>query len=206
MKKASLFGAAALALSFAAAPAQASVYFEGSTLGCFGAGCSIFTLTPTDSHLTYTGTSFSGTSDVSGDLTVNLGTFNLANGTHTYSNPFTLEVQFSLPTGVTPNGSMSTFLATVTGSVHGNSGSVSIDFDNTLHHYAWAGGTFDFSVSDVSQFSTGEFKTVAGEIHITSVAAVPEPGTWAMMIMGFAGVGFMAYRRRMNGGASFRLA
>jgi hypothetical protein len=27
-------------------------------------------------------------------------------------------------------------------------------------------------------------------------AAVPEPSTWAMMIAGFAGVGFMAYRRR----------
>jgi PEP-CTERM motif len=29
-----------------------------------------------------------------------------------------------------------------------------------------------------------------------SVAAVPEPSTWAMMILGFAGVGFMAYRRK----------
>ena len=28
------------------------------------------------------------------------------------------------------------------------------------------------------------------------VAAVPEPSTWAMMILGFMGVGFMAYRRR----------
>jgi hypothetical protein len=28
------------------------------------------------------------------------------------------------------------------------------------------------------------------------VAAVPEPSTWAMMILGFAGVGFMTYRRR----------
>lgn len=28
------------------------------------------------------------------------------------------------------------------------------------------------------------------------VAAVPEPSTWAMMIIGFAGVGFMAYRRK----------
>jgi PEP-CTERM motif len=28
------------------------------------------------------------------------------------------------------------------------------------------------------------------------VAAVPEPATWAMMILGFAGVGFMAYRRK----------
>ena len=30
----------------------------------------------------------------------------------------------------------------------------------------------------------------------TFSAAVPEPSTWAMMILGFAGVGFMAYRRR----------
>jgi hypothetical protein len=33
-------------------------------------------------------------------------------------------------------------------------------------------------------------------------AAVPEPGTWAMMLLGFAGVGFMAYRRKNQ----FRLA
>lgn len=29
-----------------------------------------------------------------------------------------------------------------------------------------------------------------------STGAVPEPSTWAMMILGFAGVGFMAYRRK----------
>jgi PEP-CTERM motif len=28
------------------------------------------------------------------------------------------------------------------------------------------------------------------------VDAVPEPSTWAMMVLGFLGVGFMAYRRR----------
>jgi hypothetical protein len=31
---------------------------------------------------------------------------------------------------------------------------------------------------------------------IWQVTAVPEPSTWAMMILGFAGVGAMAYRRR----------
>jgi PEP-CTERM motif len=31
-----------------------------------------------------------------------------------------------------------------------------------------------------------------------NIAAVPEPSTWAMMILGFAGVGFMAYRRKAN--------
>ena len=31
---------------------------------------------------------------------------------------------------------------------------------------------------------------------VTIASPVPEPTTWAMMILGFAGVGFMAYRRR----------
>lgn len=30
----------------------------------------------------------------------------------------------------------------------------------------------------------------------TVTSAVPEPSTWAMMLLGFAGVGFMAYRRK----------
>ena len=33
-------------------------------------------------------------------------------------------------------------------------------------------------------------------ITITTQSAVPEPSTWAMMILGFAGIGFMAYRRK----------
>jgi hypothetical protein len=51
--------------------------------------------------------------------------------------------------------------------------------------------------SDFSLFSG----TVAGtyyyfDLGTASVSAVPEPSTWAMMILGFAGIGFMAYRRR----------
>ena len=34
---------------------------------------------------------------------------------------------------------------------------------------------------------------------VTISAAVPEPSTWAMMILGFIGVGFMAHRRKHNG-------
>jgi hypothetical protein len=36
-----------------------------------------------------------------------------------------------------------------------------------------------------------------------SVSAVPEPSTWAMMILGFLGVGFVAYRRKAT--SAFRL-
>jgi hypothetical protein len=39
----------------------------------------------------------------------------------------------------------------------------------------------------------------------TITTAVPEPATWAMMILGFFGVGFMAYRRK-NQGSAFRIA
>jgi len=39
--------------------------------------------------------------------------------------------------------------------------------------------------------------------NTTYTTAVPEPATWAMMVLGFMGVGFMAYRRR--GQPSLRL-
>jgi hypothetical protein len=35
-------------------------------------------------------------------------------------------------------------------------------------------------------------------IQTLSVSAVPEPSTWAMLILGFAGIGAMAYRRRKS--------
>jgi hypothetical protein len=34
------------------------------------------------------------------------------------------------------------------------------------------------------------------------ISGVPEPSTWAMMILGFSGVGFMAYRRKLAMGAA----
>ena len=36
-------------------------------------------------------------------------------------------------------------------------------------------------------------------IKVTISTAVPEPSTWAMMILGFVGLGFMAYRRKSSG-------
>jgi hypothetical protein len=41
-------------------------------------------------------------------------------------------------------------------------------------------------------------------ISTFTVAAVPEPSTWAMMILGFFGVGFLAYRR--SSGSGLRVA
>jgi hypothetical protein len=69
------------------------------------------------------------------------------------------------------------------------SGSAQIVPDNYVisdGHYDTPGDTsayvFDHGVSDVN--------------YAFLVTGVPEPATWAMMILGFAGIGFMAYRRK----------
>ena len=51
----------------------------------------------------------------------------------------------------------------------------------------------DGGVFDVRQIRLDEVASVS--------PGVPEPATWAMMMLGFAGVGFMAYRRKSNGAA-----
>jgi hypothetical protein len=84
------------------------------------------------------------------------------------------------------------------------------DFTTTINCGNGCGGfgTFHLGVAsgvfeDIAFDPTGgavEFDETTG---VTS--AVPEPSTWAMMILGFFGVGFMAYRRKQNG-AAFRVA
>jgi hypothetical protein len=51
-----------------------------------------------------------------------------------------------------------------------------------------ANGFVNLSLSNVQTFVPATVVT----------PGVPEPSTWAMMILGFAGVGFMAYRRKSN--------
>jgi hypothetical protein len=63
---------------------------------------------------------------------------------------------------------------------------------------SFAGGVLDINWQGQS-FALGD------TVVINFASAVPEPSTWAMMILGFAGVGFMAYRRKQNGPA-FRIA
>jgi hypothetical protein len=60
-------------------------------------------------------------------------------------------------------------------------------------------GYQEFAAGSNSVLGVGDFAFTA------AVAAVPEPSTWAMMILGFCGLGFMAYRRK-QGGPALRLA
>jgi hypothetical protein len=76
------------------------------------------------------------------------------------------------------------------------------------------GGAFDTFTENWTNVDTVEiastaslplnwgFNTVQMD-NVTINAAVPEPATWAMMVLGFLGIGIMAYRRR---GTNFRFA
>jgi len=69
------------------------------------------------------------------------------------------------------------------------------------------GGTFAPNGYHNFEDATGHFRDNHWAFDILNVdaamqvGAVPEPSTWAMMLLGFAGVGVAAYRRRGRGAA-----
>lgn len=67
----------------------------------------------------------------------------------------------------------------------GSNGDQSSSFTNA--YISFSGLSFDKVVLS-STGNSFEFDNIS--------AAVPEPSTWAMLILGFAGVGFMVYRRK----------
>ena len=177
--------AAALTLGFG--QANAVVLFSGTTDGCFGATTCTATTNPSDGKLSFADGSFS--SVPAG--TVTLGSFSLHNGSGNFNENFELFVTFTVPSGTS---SGQPFTASVLGSVSGNSGSVAIDFNNTPQTFSFNGGTFTLSITDPAAVTTRvDSVSLTGNIVL---AAVPELSTWAMMILGFLGLGFMAHRRK----------
>jgi hypothetical protein len=57
----------------------------------------------------------------------------------------------------------------------------------------------NYIVSNQGLFQIGSDYLALFSNTVTLTDSVPEPSTWAMMILGFAGIGFMAYRKRKNG-------
>ncbi len=71
--------------------------------------------------------------------------------------------------------------------------------------FSFTGITYTINVTGVTDFSNNaiaadfDFTRIdidASSVGVNLASAVPEPSTWATMILGFAGVGFLAYRRR----------
>jgi len=72
-------------------------------------------------------------------------------------------------------------------------------------------GTYTVNPSNINQLVIGSYSETADFANVTltndQVAAVPEPSTWAMMVLGFGGLGFLAYRRKdRKSGLNFRFA
>jgi hypothetical protein len=62
-----------------------------------------------------------------------------------------------------------------------------------IYNGTGAGPTNYFPKGDTLANSSDNY---GGTLGTFNISAVPEPSTWAMMILGFTGVGFMAYRRQ----------
>jgi hypothetical protein len=194
----------------------AVVAFSGSARADF-----VLDTNPIAANYNFTGTA-SGVTTFSGNVGTNIITgttnqlVNTANGLAAINEPppgqngvpFT-EITFDPVDGVFTQFSFRGQLVTA--------GDVTVTvFDNV-------GQTFTFSANANQNFDafgiialTGTGETISSidiksdgfnsvkQIGFGFATAVPEPSTWAMIILGFMGVGFMAYRRR--GPASFRLA
>jgi hypothetical protein len=67
--------------------------------------------------------------------------------------------------------------------------------------YVTISGLNPFTVATFSDSGSNAFEFVPGDVPggVGNQPGVPEPATWAMMILGFLGVGFTAYRRRSPG-------
>ena len=176
-----LYAAVAVATLSTAGSASAEVLFTGYTNGCFRARC-----TPEPNNqvnaidvnggLTYRSATFN--SSMSDNLLVlygevgnpsvnNLGTFTLAMTPDNYNqtiDDFVLRVFFTSPAGTTPITAL--FPADISGSVNAQgSGSITIDLDNSVRTFSSAGGTFFFSVDDLT-LSAGQSASVTGRISV----------------------------------------
>ncbi|MEO8321236.1 MAG: PEPxxWA-CTERM sorting domain-containing protein [Bradyrhizobium sp.] len=101
-------------------------------------------------------------------------------------------------------GDTLTFFDVITGGATWYSNSA-LNFDGGNHVYSRtvsAGEAFASSPTGTYvafedlTFPFSDFNYYDQTFVFTVTSAVPEPSTWAMMILGFFGVGFMMYRRR----------
>ena len=80
-------------------------------------------------------------------------------------------------------------------------------FHNTSAYGNLHWDTFTREFTGTGQIATLTFSNTTGGgnggilLDDVNVAAVPEPATWAMMILGFLGIGFIGYRRKFSGPA-----
>lgn len=145
--------------------------------------------------------------------------FTTALGTGSFSGPGQITLQtfdFAVGLNATVAACCNLAFLTETLTLNGNPDplqlhvAVDISTADTLHIVG--GETFNFAGYTITvnhqDFAPQGIGHLTGDVTATvtggaDVGAVPEPSTWAMMLLGFAGVGFMSYRRKSK--TSFRM-
>jgi hypothetical protein len=212
MRKHLLAAIAALALLPATAKADLVITSPNGATGTFDANV-LFTTQSTDvttangfsngsgqpQIITFTSTdAFNTSASGQADITPFSSTFNNltlnASGTATAFTSLLLDI-------VVPVNEMVTFTSP-TFITSGATQQLSANGNNFILVTAENGETF----STLHLSTTGNISDIR-QTRVDIASAVPETSTWAMMVLGFAGVGFLAYRRRASSSASnFRSA
>ncbi len=192
-------------LAVAAAPASASV-----VNGDFESGFSGWTVTPANGNvLVLSGADYQpccGTVGSPAQLNNHFASFGAGNVgiagvtlEQTFGTVSGQTYTFSFDYGALGGGSQQLQFEIITG---GTVQTLTAFANNNLNNtFQTLTGTFTASSSTTIRFGDlgGLANTQANNVDFVldnvSITAVPEPSTWAMMIMGFAGVGFMTYRR-----------
>jgi hypothetical protein len=202
IKQALLFAAIASATMAISPVANASVFsfsFSGPVVS--GSGTFTATLDVTNAFYNVTGASGSITDiDPASSVPGVPGTFSILNVNGSSNPSFSTSNRLYFPAG--PNtdqgySNVSSYLDTG-GITFLMTNGMFVNLFSLSNAYGLAN-----SIDDPS--GTGPAAPPVNEvIDSFQVTAVPEPATWAMMILGFAGIGFIAYRRKPK--LAFRLA
>jgi hypothetical protein len=117
-------------------------------------------------------------------------------------------------TFATPQTSIAVYWGSIDGNVSGNLNSFAVTLDgfsltgaDLVAMGAVGGGNQTnplanqlVRITDLAPFTTATFSSTQNAFEF-SIAAVPETSTWAMMALGFAGLGYAAFRRNTKGRA-----
>jgi PEP-CTERM motif len=124
-----------------------------------------------------------------------------------------------MATWATPQTSLSIYWGSIDANVPGSASGGNVNgFAITIDDYTLTGidlmnmygahGTgsqFDplanqlVTITGLGPFTTAEFTSTRNAFEFSLGAAIPEPSTWAMMALGFAGLGYAAFRRNSKG-------
>lgn len=192
---------ATVGLTIEAAPTQAAITLCTQGASCVGGTTNVnldaFTNSPTVTGTVGIGGPLVTFTSVQGNLSTNPGaaTVFTANGSLLTDLTFTILSGFTAAEFNLENGDPSSFIVSLTDSAGDtfNQTLTQLNGSNIFNILAPAGTTY----TSATFTSTGGGFVDLKQLRVTlAAAAVPEPASWALMLVGFGGMGFVLRRRR----------